>query len=99
MDEDMKANLVEFTRVTDPLDSDFSRLRGQDVAGKLLRRYPDYASNLQRAHERLKSDPNYAPAMHRAAESVAGLSRREFPRSKLPRSRFSERIGSPESPG
>jgi hypothetical protein len=66
----MAGNLIEFTRATDPLDADFHRLRGEQVLDKLLRRYPDYAQNLQRAHQRLKDDPNYAPAMHRAAQAL-----------------------------
>jgi hypothetical protein len=66
----MRENVIEFTRATDPPDADFSRLRGQRVVDKLLRCYPDYAANIKRAHDRLKNDPAYAPAMHRAAESL-----------------------------
>lgn len=66
----MKGNLIEFTRATDAPDADFSRLRGEEILDKLLRRYPGDAQSLQRAHEHLKGDPNYAPAMHRAAQSL-----------------------------
>ena len=66
----MKRNLIEFTRSTDAPDADFSRLRGEEVLDKLMRRYPDDAHKLLRAHERLKGDLNYATAMHRAAQSL-----------------------------
>ena len=65
-----QANVVEFTRVTDPTDAQFSHLRGEEVLQKLLRRYPNDRDSLQRAHQRLKGDPSYGPAMHRAAQSL-----------------------------
>lgn len=65
----MKRNIIEFTRGSDTPDADFSHLRGEEVMRKLIRRYPGDASRLARAHELLKDDPNYAPAMHRVAHS------------------------------
>lgn len=66
----MKRNIVDFTRASDQHDADFSPLRGEEVLSKLLRRYPGDAENLERAHEALKDDPNYAKAMHRVAYSL-----------------------------
>lgn len=66
----MKRNLVEFIRASDTSDAAFSHLRGEAVLGKLLRRHPDDATVLQRAHELLQDDPNYAAAMHRVAKSL-----------------------------
>jgi hypothetical protein len=68
----MRENVIDrvFTRANDPADSNFSRLRGQQIVDKLLRCYPDYAPNIKRAHDRLKNDPGYGRAMHRAAESL-----------------------------
>ena len=66
----MKRNIIEFTRASDTPDADFSHLRGEAVLHKLLRRYPGDAASLERAHELLRDDPNYAPAMHRVAYSL-----------------------------
>ena len=66
----VKRNIIEFTRSSDTPDADFSHLRGEEVMHKLLRRYPGDAASLARAHELLKDDPNYAPAMHRVAHSL-----------------------------
>lgn len=66
----MKRNIIDFTRVSDKPDADFSHLRGEEVLDKLLRRYPGDFANLKRAHEALKDDPNYAQAMHRVAHSL-----------------------------
>jgi len=63
-------SVVEFTRNTDAVDADFSHVRGEEVFGKLLRRYPADAESLRRASQRLKGDPNYGPAMHRVAQSL-----------------------------
>jgi hypothetical protein len=66
----MKRNIIDFTRLSDKPDADFSHLRGEEVLHKLLRRYPGDATNLERAHEALKDEPNYAQAMHRVAHSL-----------------------------
>lgn len=66
----MKHNIIEFIRASDTSDAEFSHLRGEAVLGKLLRRHPDDATVLQRAHELLQDDPNYAAAMHRVAKSL-----------------------------
>lgn len=66
----MKKNIIEFTRVSDTPDADFSHLRGEAVLQKLVRRYPADADRLARAHELLRDEPNYAPAMHRVANSL-----------------------------
>ena len=66
----MKRNIIEFTRSSDTPDADFSHVRGEAVLDKLLRRYPADAEGLQRAHELLVQEPNYAPAMHRVANSL-----------------------------
>lgn len=66
----MKRNVIEFTRASDTPDADFSHLRGEAVLDKLLRRYPAHADALRRAHLLLFGEPNYAPAMHRVANSL-----------------------------
>ncbi len=66
----MKPHIVEFTRQSDTPDADFSHIRGEAVLQKLLRRYPDDRTNLERAHAILRDDANYAPAMHRVARSL-----------------------------
>lgn len=66
----MRQNVIEFTRASDLPDADFSHLRGGDVLRKLVRRYPSAAPNLQRAHELLRDEANYARAMHRVANSL-----------------------------
>ena len=66
----MKRNIIEFTRASDTPDADFSHVRGEAVLDKLLRRYPADAERLRRAHELLVEEPNYAPAMHRVANSL-----------------------------
>jgi hypothetical protein len=66
----MTRTVIEFTRDSDMPDADFSHLRGGDVLHKLLRRYPNDAACLNRAHEQLADDPNYAAAMHRVAYSL-----------------------------
>ena len=55
----MRENVIDrvFTRANDPADSNFSRLRGQQIVDKLLRCYPDYAPNIKRAHDRLENRP------------------------------------------
>ena len=66
----MKRNIIEFTRSSDTPDADFSHVRGEAVLDKLLRRYPTEADSLRRAHDLLYLEPNYAPAMHRVANSL-----------------------------
>ena len=66
----MKRNIIEFTRASDTPDADFSNVRGEAVLDKLIRRYPSDAKCLRRAHELLIEEPNYAPAMHRVANSL-----------------------------
>lgn len=66
----MKRNSIEFTRASDTPDADFSNVRGEAVLDKLLRRYPANTDRLRRAHELLDQEPNYAPAMHRVANSM-----------------------------
>ena len=54
----MKPHIVEFTRQSDTPDADFSHIRGEAVLQKLLRRYPDDRTNLERAHAILRDDAN-----------------------------------------
>lgn len=66
----MTRNNIEFTRVSDTPDAVFSHVRGAGMLDKLLRRYPADTDLLRRAHELLDQEPNYAPAMHRVANSL-----------------------------
>jgi hypothetical protein len=66
----VKRNNIEFTRASDTPDAVFSHVRGGGVLDKLLRRYPADTDLLRRAHELLDQEPNYAPAMHRVANSL-----------------------------
>jgi len=61
----------DFTREGDPPGKAFAPVRGQNIVSKLTRIYPaHYEGNIKRAHDRLRNDPAYAPAMHRAVESL-----------------------------
>lgn len=69
----MNKRIADFTRVSDKIGDSFSHQRGGDMVEKLQRRYPEAADKrhgIERAHDVLKGELNYASAMHRVAFSL-----------------------------